>query len=96
MPSIIVPMEDELKERLDKFPMINWSEVAREISLRREIFETYIKTGIISDKDWKFCEKIDWHPVDWLPLKEGFIKELESAKKEQSIKLKSVSNIFEK
>lgn len=94
MPSIIVSMEDELKARLDRFKWVNWSEVAREMSLKKEIFETYIKTGTVSDEDWEFCERMDWHPVDWLPLREEFIKELEAAKKEQSIKLKSVSDMF--
>ena len=42
----------------------------------------------------KFCERIDWHPVDELPLKEEFKKEIERRKKEKSIKLKSVSEIF--
>ncbi len=84
MPSIVVSMEDESKKRLDRFPWVNWSEVSREEALKREIFETYIKTGKLSDKDMAFCDKIDWHPVDELPLKEEFVKELEKARKEPS------------
>jgi len=84
MPSIVVSMEDESKKRLDRFPWVNWSEVSREEALKREIFETYIKTGKLSDKDMAFCDKIDWHPVDELPLKEEFVKELEKARNEPS------------
>ena len=49
----------------------------------------------ISDEDWKFCNKIDWHPVDELPLKEEFVKDLKKRKKGPFIKLNSVEEIFE-
>ena len=52
--------------------------------LKKDIFERYIKTGELSDEDWMFCERIDWHPVDELPLKESFVKELEKARDEPS------------
>lgn len=95
MPSLIVSMEEKLKSKMDHFSWVNWSEVAREEALKREIFEEYIRTGKISDEAWKFCDKIDWHPVDWLPLKKEFIKKLKSIKKERPIKLRLVSEIFD-
>jgi hypothetical protein len=52
--------------------------------LKKDIFERYIKTRELSDEDWMFCERIDWHPVDELPLKEEFVKELEKARDEPS------------
>ena len=61
----------------------------------KAISERYKQTGEVTDEDWEFCEQIDWHPVDELPMKESFIKELEEAKKEPSIRLKSVSEIWE-
>ncbi|MEA3378373.1 MAG: hypothetical protein U9Q69_01915 [Nanoarchaeota archaeon] len=85
MVSISIPVEDSFKEGLDFFPWVNWSEVGREESRKKEIFDKYVKTGKVSDEDWKFCEKIDWHPVDELPLREEFIKELEEARKEKPI-----------
>lgn len=94
MPSLVVSMEEKLKSRMDHFSWVNWSEVAREEALKREIFEEYIRTGSVSDEAWKFCDRIDWHPADWLPLKEEFIKKLKSAKKEPSIRLRSASGIF--
>ena len=84
MVSLITPIEDKFKERLDFFPWVNWSEVGREEALKKEIFETYIKTGKLSDENMEFCDKIDWHPVDELPLKEEFVKELEKARNEPS------------
>lgn len=94
MASLTLSVSDEFKNQLKTFMWVNWSEIAREETMKKLIFEDYIKTGSITDEEWEFCEKIDWHPVDELPLKEEFRKELERRKKEKSIKLKSVSDIF--
>ncbi len=84
MACITVPLKETIKERITAFPWVNWSEVGREEILKREIFENYIKTRKLSKKDEEFCEKIDWHPVDELPLKEEFIEELKKIKNEPS------------
>ena len=94
MVSITVSLDKSFKERLESFPWINWSEIGREETLKKEIFDGYIKTGELSDEDWKFCKEIDWHPVDELPLKEEFRKELEERKKETPLKFKSVDEFF--
>lgn len=86
MASITLSVSDEFKSQLKSFGWVNWSEIAREEALKKIIFEEYIKTGNLSDEDWEFCEKIDWHPVDEMPLKEEFKKEMEKRKKEKSIK----------
>jgi len=94
MPSLTLPVSEEMKSQIKNFMWVNWSEIAREETLKKIIFENYIQTGKLTDKEWEFCQKIDWHPVDELPLKEEFKKEIERRKKEKSIKLKSVSDIF--
>ncbi len=94
MASLTLSVSDDFRNQLKKFPWVNWSEIAREETIKKLIFESYMKTGSVTDEEWKFCEKIDWHPVDELPLKEEFKKEMERRKKEKSIKLKSVSEIF--
>ncbi len=58
--------------------------------MKHDILERYWQTGEITDEDWEFCERIDWHPVDDLPLKEEFIEELRKAREETSVKLKSM------
>lgn len=63
--------------------------------MKKKIFEEYIATGTLTDKDWKFCKEIDWHPVDKLPLREEFKKELKQRRKGPFIKLRSVEEIFE-
>src|SRR3989344_1371293 len=94
MASLTLSVSEEFRDKLKSLSWVNWSEIAREETFKKLIFENYMKTGKLSDKEWKFCEKIDWHAVDELPLKEELRKELEKRKKEKSIKLKSVSDIF--
>lgn len=94
MASLTLSVSDEFKNKLKTFMWVNWSEIAREEAMKKLIFENYIKIGSISDDEWEFCEKIDWHPVDELPLKKEFKEELKRRKKEKAIKIKSVSDIF--
>ena len=94
MASLTLSVSEEFKSRLKNFSWVNWSEIAREETLKKLIFENYIKTKEITDEEWEFCDKIDWHPVDELPLKEEFVKKMEAIKKEKPIKMKSVSDLF--
>jgi len=95
MASVTLSVDDKFKGRIKQFLWINWSEIAREETKKKLIFEKYMKTKEITDEDWKFCEKIDWHPVDELPLKEEFVEKLRKIREEKSVKFKSVSEIFE-
>jgi len=94
MASLTLSVSEEFKKQLKRFLWVNWSEIAREEVRKKLIFENYLKRGELSDDEWEFCDRIDWHPVDELPLKESFKKELEKRKKEKSLRLKSVSDIF--
>ncbi|MEK6807815.1 MAG: hypothetical protein AABX75_02180 [Nanoarchaeota archaeon] len=94
MTSVTLSVSEEVKAELKQFQWVNWSEVAREEVTKKLIFENYMKTGTLTDEEWGFCEKTDWHPVDELPMKAEFRKELEKRKKEKSILVKSVSDIF--
>ena len=94
MASITLSVNEEFKNQLKQYLWINWSEIAREEAMKKLIFENYIKTGSLSDEEWEFCEKKDWHPVDELPLKEEFKREIEKRKKEKFIRLKSVDEVF--
>ena len=94
MASLTLSVSEEFKSQLKEFLWVNWSEIAREEAMKKLVFENYLKTGSVADEDWAFCEKIDWHPVDELPLKAELKRELEQRKKEKSVKLKSVSDVF--
>ena len=52
--------------------------MGREESLKKEIFDRFIKTNKLSEFDRKFCDIIDWHPVDELPLREEYVKKLKA------------------
>lgn len=62
--------------------------------MKKDIFERYKKTRKITNEDWEFCEKIDWHPVDELSPKPDHIRNLKKALKEQSVRFNSISEIF--
>lgn len=96
MASITLSVSEEFKNRLREFLWVNWSEIAREEAIKKLIFEKYLKTKELSDREWAFCEKIDWHPVDELPLKEEYIKKLEKIRKGKFIKVKSVDKMFKR
>ena len=93
MASLTLSVSDEFKNKLKTFMWVNWSEIAREETMKKLIFEDYIKSGSVTDEEWEFCEKIDWHPVDELPLKEEFKKEMEKRKKEKGIKFKNINEL---
>ena len=94
MASVTLSVTDQFKEQLKHFQWVNWSEIAKEETRKKIIFEKYMQTKEISDEDWKFCEEIDWHPVDELPIKPEYLEKLKKIKKEKSIKVSSVSDIF--
>lgn len=94
MASITLPVTEEVKNQLKELSWVNWSEIAREEATKKLIFENYIKTGTLTDEEWAFCDKNDWHPADELPLKEEFKKEMQKRRKEKHIELKSVEEVF--
>jgi hypothetical protein len=94
MTSITLSASEELKDKLKEFLWVNWSELAREEILKKLIFENYLKTRQLSDKAWEFCEKIDWHPVDELPLKDEFIKKMKKIRKGKFKRYDSVEQLF--
>ena len=96
MASLTLSISDDFKNKLKEFLWVNWSEIAREEAMKKLIFESYIKTGDITDDEWAFCEKMDWHPADELPLKEEFIEKLKKIKKENFKRYNSVEELFRK
>jgi hypothetical protein len=81
MACITISVEKSFKERLERFPWVNWSQIGREELLKRYIFDKYVKTGALSKDEEKFCETMDWYPVDELPLKEEFVKRMKKIEK---------------
>jgi hypothetical protein len=93
MACITITVEKSLKERLSRFPWVNWSEIGREEMLKRYIFEQYIQTGKLTKEETEFCEKIDWHPVDELPLKKEFIQKMQKIRKGKYHKFSSIEEL---
>ena len=96
MTSLTLSLSEELRNKIKELIWINWSEIAREEATKKVIFENYIKTKTLTDEEWKFCEKIDWHPVDELPLREEFINKMKEIKKGKFKKYNTVDELFAK
>ena len=94
MVSVTLSVTDVFKEQLKHFQWVNWSEIAKEETRKKLIFEKYLKTKEVSDEDWEFCDERDWHPVDELPIKKEYLEKFKNIQKEKSIKVDSVSEIF--
>lgn len=92
MATLTLSVSESLHHFLKSFPWVNWSELSREEAYKKLIFESYMKIGTLSDNEWAFCEKIDWHPVDELPLKEEFKKKMEQRRKGHFLKFASVKD----
>lgn len=86
MACITISVNETFKERLTRFSWVNWSEIGREELLKRFLFEKYLKTGKLTKNEEKFCEHIDWHPVDELQIKQEFVKKLRTIRKGSSFK----------
>lgn len=95
MVSITVPLERDLKERMEKLSWVNWSEVGRRAVYKKYLFEKYLAKKRFTSEENEFCEKIDWHPVDELPLKKDFIQKISGRKRETSLKINKISDLFE-
>src|SRR3989344_4503690 len=75
MPSLTLSVSDEFKNQLKEFLWVNWSEIAREEAMKKLIFENYIKIGSITDEEWEFFEKINWHTIDELGKKNPVLRD---------------------
>ena len=93
MACITITVEESLKERLSRFPWVNWSEVGREELLKRYIFEKCMKNKELTKEENDFCDRIDWDPYDELPLREDFIEELKKIRKGKFKKYKSIEEL---
>lgn len=94
MVSLTLSITDKFKKELQHFDWINWSKIAKEEIKKKIIFEKYMKTKKVSNRDWEFCEKIYWHPVDEFPIRKEYIEKLDRIRKEKSVRLKNIEDIF--
>jgi hypothetical protein len=93
MACITISVEDALKKRLEFFSWVNWSEVGREELYKRYIFQKYLKTKHLTKEEQLFCDHIDWHPVDELPLNKEFIEEVKKVRKGKHHQFSSIKDL---
>jgi hypothetical protein len=94
MATLTIPVDDEFYQKIQELSWIRWSRVVQEGIRKRKILEIYIRNNTISESDASFCESIDWHPVDELPVKEKVIDKIKSEDKSSRVKVNDVADIF--
>ncbi len=94
MSTLTIPIDDELYAKVQVLSWVRWSKVVQDGIRKRKILETYLREKSISEEDAAFCEDIDWHPVDELPIKQEFIAMLKKTDKGPVVAVKDVSDIF--
>ena len=87
MVSLTINVDDDILKYLENFSWVNWSELARQEIRKKIIFEKYMNTKEVSSEDLEFCNGIDWHPVDELPLKKSFINRMKRVSKQSYKKM---------
>ncbi|MDK2825472.1 MAG: hypothetical protein PWQ63_1563 [Methanolobus sp.] len=94
MSTLTIPIDDELYDKVQTLSWVKWSRVAQDGIRKRKILEIYIRDKTISEEDAKFCEMIDWHPVDELPIKQELIGKLKKADTKSYEAVEDISDIF--
>ncbi|MCQ6963498.1 hypothetical protein [Methanolobus chelungpuianus] len=94
MATLTIPIDDELYDKIQALSWVKWSKVAQDGIQKRKILEVYIRDKSISEEDAEFCEMIDWHPADELPIKEEVIERILRSDKNTAVPVKDISDIF--
>jgi hypothetical protein len=96
MVSVSIPFNDYEYSRITSQKWVNWSEIARIVATKREIFERY-KTGAeLTKEDISFCDSLDWHPVDELPLRKEYVEWILKLSKGRKIRVESSAELRRK
>ncbi|AFV22781.1 hypothetical protein Mpsy_0570 [Methanolobus psychrophilus R15] len=82
------------RDKIQALSWVKWSKVAQDGIRKRKILEVYIRDKSISEEDAEFCEMIDWHPVDELPIKEEILERILISDKNTAVSVKDISDIF--
>lgn len=99
--NITLSVSGELEQAVRKNQQIKWTEVARnamkeeaEKLMKLQILQKYLERKPISEEEWAWMEKADWHPVDEKDYKERFVEDVLKACKGKTEKIKSIGEIF--
>ena len=57
------------------------------------IYKKYVNNKNLTKEENEFCDKIDWHPVDELPIREEFVKKMKKIGKGKYHKYSSIKEL---
>ncbi len=80
---------------------IKWTEIARKaireeaIKLKKlQLLSKYLDKKPISAEEWRLMDRIDWHPVDEIALRDDFARGVLGASREKARKISGVDGLF--
>ena len=99
--NITLSVSGEVEQLVKDNRQIKWTEIARE-AIKKEaeqlkklhILQKYMEKKPISEEEWAWMDKIDWHPVDEANYKPQFVKAAVASGKVKSTKVKSLGDLL--
>lgn len=99
--NLTMSISGEAEEIVKRNRQIKWTEIARAaikeeaLKLKKlEMLSKYLDKKPINRKDWQSMERLDWHPVDEIELKESFVSQVLKASREKSKRINSSNELF--
>lgn len=99
--NLTMSLSGEEEEIVKRNRHIKWTEIARKaireeaVKVRKlEMLSKYLDKKPITGDEWRLMEKIDWHPVDEIELKESFVGQVLKASREKTRKVNSIGELF--
>jgi len=93
--NLTLSIPKDIEETMKELPKIKWTVVAREAINQRKlvILDRYLRRKELTDKEYAFMDRIDWHPVDELELREEYVKKLKRIEKQKAKEL-DINKLF--
>lgn len=99
--NITLSVSGELEKLIKKHPEIKWTGVARQAMFseaeklqKLELLRKLVDKEPISDADFEWMDRHDWHPVDEMELKPEFVKEVQKRSKGKFRRINSIKDLF--
>jgi len=98
--NLTLSIPKDIEETMKELPKIKWTVVARE-AIKEEainqrklvILDRYLRRKELTDKEYAFMDRIDWHPVDELELRDEYVKKLKRIEKQKAKEL-DINKLF--
>lgn len=102
MSNITLYVPEKVKEKMDAYSEIRWSEVVRQainqklVETRKlELLKKYVEKEPFTRDDLAWMDEHDWHPVDERQMKLSFVDDVKKRSRGKFTRAKSTGELFE-